>query len=185
MAHKQLGRGVSSGVLTSLALILALAAPAHAASQGSLGATSTGSVTITVSVAPRVSISGLADMSFNIQDPSEVASGTQDICIWSNTASKSYTITASGSGPGGAFVLLSGAQAVPYKVSWFSTVEGGQSALSSDLASAKLTSAATHQSCRSERKSARLSVKIAPADLQFMEPRVSYVGVLNLTVSPQ
>jgi len=89
-----------------------VAGPAFAATQGSLGATSTGTVSITASVPNRARITGLTDVSFANQDPSTAASNAEDVCVWSNTATKAYTITATGSGSGSAFTLSNGSGTV-------------------------------------------------------------------------
>jgi hypothetical protein len=97
---------------------LVLGEPALAATQGTLGATSTGSITISASVPNRARITGLTDVSFLAQDPNTTASSAQNVCLWSNTATKGYTITASGSGTASAFTLANGALTVPYSVQW-------------------------------------------------------------------
>lgn len=170
-------------VLTGLILSLSVAGPAHAASQGSLGATSTGTVTITASVSPRANISGLTDIAFIDQVPTEAASGTRGVCIWSNTRSQTYTVTASGSGPGGDFLLSNGARKVPYAIRW--NAPGAATSLSNGVTSMTLISAANQQTCKSEPRSASLTVEIEPSDLQTMEPGVTYVGTLTLIVAPE
>ena len=60
----------------------------QAATQGSLGATSSGSVSIGASVPNRVQISGLTDVSFTNQDPASAAASAQNVCVWSNTSTK-------------------------------------------------------------------------------------------------
>ena len=97
-------------------------APAAAAVQGSQGSTSTGSVSINASVPNRVRISGLDDISLLNLDPSVDASNNQDVCVWSNTSTRGYSITASGSGTGNAFTLASGASTVPYSVEWAGSI---------------------------------------------------------------
>src|SRR6478735_622858 len=87
------GRAAALLGLTALA-----ATPAAAATNGALGATSTGSVQITVSVPSRVQITGLTDISFANAEPNAQALSAQNNCVWSNTATKGYTITATGSG---------------------------------------------------------------------------------------
>jgi len=160
---------------------------AMAASQGTLGATSTGSVTITASVPNRARITGLSDVAFTNQDPATAASNAQSVCVWSNTATKAYTITATGSGTASAFTLSDGATAVPYSVEWASS--SGQtsgSALTTGTASASLTSTATSQNCASgPAASASLVVGIATADLGTMSAGSSYTGTLTLLVTPQ
>ena len=81
---------------------------ALAASQGTLGTTSTGSISIGASVPNRVQISNLADVSFTNQDPSVAASNAQNVCVWSNSSTKGYNITATGSGAANAFTLSNG-----------------------------------------------------------------------------
>ena len=97
----------AAGLLASVAV----AQPALASTQGSFGATSTGSVTINASVPGRVRISGLSDVTFSNVDPSVAASNAQNVCVWSNTSTRGYTITATGSGSANAFTLASGALA--------------------------------------------------------------------------
>ena len=174
--------------LLGAALASALtAAPAFAASQGSLGATSTGTVSISASVPSRARITGLADVAFTNQDPATAASNAQNVCIWSNTATKAYTITATGSGTASAFTLTNGSGTVPYSVEWAAT--SGQTngtALSTGTASASLTTAAVNQTCSAApTTTASLIVGIATTDLGTMSAGSSYTGTLTLVVTPQ
>jgi hypothetical protein len=164
-----------------------VAGPAFAATQGSLGATSTGTVSITASVPNRARITGLTDVSFANQDPSTAASNAEDVCVWSNTATKAYTITATGSGSGSAFTLSNGSGTVPYSVEWAAT--SGQTsgnALTAGTASSSLTSGAVNQTCSSApAASASLIVKMSTTDLGTMSAGSSYTGTLTLLVTPQ
>src|SRR5262245_2456303 len=96
------------------------ASPAFAVTaDGSLGSTSTGTVDITASVPARARITGLGSVTFANQDPAVAASSAQSVCIWSNTATKGYTIRATGDGAANAFTIRNGAQTpVPYSVQW-------------------------------------------------------------------
>lgn len=174
------------GVFVGSAIAILLAVPAVAASQGTLGATSTGTVTITASIPQRAGITSLEDVSFINQDPDEAAFGVQKICVWSNTLSRTYSITASGSGIGRAFALANERREVPYSVHWTSVSDrGGGASLSSGVASPTVVTAATQQECKSgPSASASLVVRIEPDDLQAMEPGATYVGFLTLMVSP-
>ncbi|MBO9518906.1 MAG: hypothetical protein J7493_12630 [Porphyrobacter sp.] len=164
-----------------------LGSAASAASQGNLGATSTGSVVITASVANRARITGLADVTFSAVDPSVNASANQNVCVWSNTATKAYTITATGSGAGSAFTLVNGTSIVPYTVQW--AASSGQTtgtALASGTASTSMTSGALNQTCSvSPTTTASLIVGIASTDLLAMSAGVSHTGTLTLLVTPQ
>ena len=163
------------------------AGQAMSASDGALGATSTGTVSISASVPARARITGLSDVAFTNQDPGTPAANAQDVCVWSNTATKAYTITATGSGAGSAFTLSDGSTTVPYTVEWAAT--SGQTsgaALASGTASASLTTAAANQTCSSAPTStASMIVRIGTTDLSTMSAGSTYTGTLTLLVTPQ
>jgi hypothetical protein len=171
---------------TTLACALT-AIQASAATQGSLGATSTGSVTITASVPSRARITGLSDVSFLNHDPATAATDAQDVCVWSNTATKAYTITATGSGAANAFTLSNGSATVPYSVEWAPSMgQTGGTALVAGTASGSLNSTATHQTCTSgPAASASLIIGISTTDLYSMDAGSNYTGTLTLLVTPQ
>jgi hypothetical protein len=174
--------------LVGAALATALtSSPAFAASQGTLGATSTGTVNITASVPSRARITGLTDVDFSNQDPGTAASSAQDVCVWSNTATKGYTVTATGSGAASAFTLTDGSATVPYTVEWAAT--SGQTtgtAVTTGTATATLTSSAVNQTCSSAPTStSSLIVRISTASLGTMDAGNSYTGTLTLVVTPQ
>lgn len=160
---------------------------ALAASQGTLGTTSTGSISIGASVPNRVQISNLADVSFTNQDPSVAASNAQNVCVWSNSSAKGYNITATGSGAANAFTLSNGAATVPYSVEWAgSSGQSSGTALSSGSALTGLTSTATNPTCSAgPSSSASMVVKITSASLQGMQAATSYTGTLTLVVAPE
>lgn len=186
-------RKSSSGALfasgLSLAIVCAagLSMPAHAATQGSLGATSTGTVAISASVPARARLSGLDDIAFTSVDPSSAVSNAQNVCAWSNTATKSYTVKASGSGASNAFTLANGALTVPYSVQWSgSASQTSGTALAAGTASSSFVSTATNQQCASgPTASASLIVGISANDLQTMQASTNYTGTLTLLMTPQ
>lgn len=170
------------------AATLCFAAPALSATQGSLGSTSTGSVTITATVPNRAQLTALSDISFTNADPSTDATSSQNVCAWSNTATKGYGITATGSGKGGAFTLASGALTpVPYSVQW--NQSSGQSTGTSLVAATalgSLVSTATKPTCSSgPSTTSSLIVTIGASDLQDMVAATSYTGTLTLLLTPQ
>lgn len=161
---------------------------AQAATQGSLGATSTGTVNITASVPNRAQITGLSDISFASVDPTVEASNAQSVCVWSNTSTKGYNITATGSGSAGAFSLASGAlPVVPYSVQWSqSASQSSGTALTKGTALAGQVSTATKPTCNSgPATTSSLIVSIAATDLQNMTASASYTGSLTLVVAPE
>jgi hypothetical protein len=183
MFDSQFGRRLSAFAF----LALAAGGSAQAATDGTLGATSTGSVVINATVPSSVRISGLDDVNFSNQDPAVAASNAQNVCVWSNTATRGYRITASGNGAASAFTLQSGALApVPYSVQW-DDVSGqtSGSALTATTALTGQTSAATSSNCSSGSESASLIVGITTANLQTMQSGATYTGTLTLLVAPE
>jgi hypothetical protein len=163
------------------------AVPARGATDGTLGATSTGSVSISASVPSRARITGLANVDFTDQDPAAVATRVQNVCVWSNTPTRAYSITATGSGDANAFTLSNGSATVPYSVEWSASVDQTSgTALLAGNASGALTTTATQQTCANgPAASASLIVGLAPEDLGTMYAGTSYTGTLTLLVTPQ
>ena len=143
---------MSMAIRTAARLLTAAAAltcgSAEAAIQGGLGATSSGSIAITLSVARQVQISGLVDVAFANVSPDAAAVSAQSVCVSSNTATRGYSLLASGDGEGHAFVLSNGAATTPYAVQW--SAAAGQASgtrLASDAPLSGLTSSAPGPDC--------------------------------------
>lgn len=180
-------RPCRNGFMLAAISCLITAAPASAATQGTLGATSTASVTITVSVPSRVQITALTDVAFTNVDPTTNATNAQSNCVWSNTATKGYTITATGDGTAGAFTLKSGSLTpISYNVQWNqATGQNTGTALATGTASSTFNSTATTPTCvTAPTTSSSLIVSIPSAQLLNMASLTTYTGVLTLLVSP-
>lgn len=96
---------------------LGMAGPSQAATQGLLGATSTGTSTISITKSVQAQISDIQDMTlpnWSIGDGAVELSS--DVCVYSSTGS--YRVTATGSGLVNAFTLASGLNVLPYSVTW-------------------------------------------------------------------
>ena len=180
-----------AGMLAAAIGLFGLATTAHAATQGTAGTTSTGSVTINASIAARVAISNLNDITFADTDFAPVigtgnsVQKTDNVCTWSNNADRSYFITASGSGAANAFTLASASNPViPYSVSWAqSTGQTTGAALTAGTKSAKLISTATTSTCGGG-TNATLIVAITGANAETMLAGAAYTGTLTLLMTP-
>lgn len=173
---------LAGAVLSAIAPI----APAVAATQGTLGATSSGTVTINASVPKQAQISGLTDVDLTNSNPNQNAVFSENTCVWSNTATKGYSLTATGNGAGSTFQLVNGSLTVPYSVAWAAS-SGATSgtALTSGTPLTGLTTTATKPTCSSSPTStSTLIVSIASADLQGMTAVTTYTGTLTLLVTP-
>ncbi len=181
------GRTVAVWAVGAALVAGSLAAPADAATQGLISTTSTGSVAISATVLQRAQITGLTDIAFGSLDPATAATASQSDCVWSNTAGKGYTITATGSGTSGAFTLAYNTKTVPYSVQWAATAsQTSGTALTAGTASASLVTTATLPGCTAAPSTtSSLIVSIAATDLQTMVAAASYTGTLTLVVQPQ
>jgi len=164
-----------------------LAGSANAATQGTLGATSTGTISITASVAARAQITGLQDVTFSAVDPTVAASNAQSDCVWTNTLNGGYSITATGSGASGAFTLTNSTATVPYSVQWASSAaQTSGSALTSGTAKTGMTSTATSPTCTAAPlTTSSLIIGISSTNLFTMTANTTYTGTLSLVVTPQ
>src|SRR5687768_18460721 len=156
-------------------LSLLSASGAEAATQGSMGASSTGSISISVSLPVRASISGLSDVVFDGPRGSTSARASQDLCVWSNSSARSYTVVATGSGSAGAFELSNGVRTVGYTVEWSSrAAPGSGDRVSSDAAMANLAAVATEADCKAGGATGNLIVALDRAQLEAVEPGAPY-----------
>lgn len=165
------------------------AVSAHAAQQGALGATSTGNITITATIPPLVQISNLSDLAFTNLDGKTDARMAENVCVWSNSATRSYTIRASGNGGAGtAFTLAStGVPEIPYSVAWTGTSGAATgTALTATTTSAAFTSSAITPLCVvGATPTATLAVTIPAGSQETMVANANYTGILTLLVTPQ
>ena len=156
--------------------------------QGTFGATSQGVVNISATVPSRVQITGLSDVAFTSQDPASAASNAQNVCVFSNTATKGYNIKATGSGASSAFTIGgTGLTAVPYTVEWAqSTGQTSGTGLTANTALTGQISTATTPTCSSgPTTTASLIVKMSTTALQAMQSNTTYSGTLTLLVGPE
>lgn len=165
-------------------LLAAGASPVLAATQGSVGSTSTGSVAISATIPSLARITSLNDIALGSWTGSGGLSGSDNaICVWSSTGG--YSITATGSGASNAFTLSSGANTLAYSVQWAQT--GGASSGTAVTAGTALTGQTTNASttdCSSGAAStAGVFVSITEANL-LARPAGTYTGTLTLVVTP-
>jgi hypothetical protein len=191
VSRKQ-GLGLTLLALTAMLLSDAVSTPTLAATQGLLGATSTGSINITVTKAQLARITGLVDMTLNNwQEGQGNVELTNDVCVYSTRPNGGYTIKASGSGAGGAFTLSAGtASTLAYTVGWnaggVGALTGTATPLFANTISTGMTRAATDSStCNGTHPgpTARLFVNITSTVMSTASDG-SYTGTLTLLVTP-
>ncbi len=193
MGIKTLNNVLRTSLLVGAFVCNTVLAPTEllAATQGTLGATSTGSLTISVTKPARADITNLTDLTV----ASWVTGGgnqtlTSDLCVYSTRPSGGYTVKATGSGAASAFTLANGANTLAYAVSWNSAGVGALTnvgtALTTNVTSAALTKAATDSSTCTEATpgpTARLIVTILATSLDAVVDG-TYTGTLTLLITP-
>jgi hypothetical protein len=140
-----------------------------------------------VAASNKVRITGLSDVNFgNVSNLSADAVQSQSMCLFSDTVTSGYNVTASGSGLGGAFELASGSQRMAYEVQWNGSANRTSgSQLFPNVPLIGQTSAATQQTCNNgPATNASLIILLRSAALsQAMAG--SYSGTLTLLVGPE
>ncbi|MDR2901975.1 MAG: hypothetical protein LBU87_02555, partial [Lactobacillales bacterium] len=109
-------------LLATAAVFWTLPSNIRAATQGTLGLTSIGSVTVTVTINQAMMISNLSDISFSYT-PGAGTNQTPsvNVCVYTNTTAGTYYITAtSANQSAGTFRVASAAPAyIPYTLQWY------------------------------------------------------------------
>ncbi|MDH5434830.1 MAG: hypothetical protein OEY19_12875 [Gammaproteobacteria bacterium] len=96
-------------------IALGLASSSVMAVDGTLGATSTGSVLITLDISPLVQVTNLDDITLTpFVGGAADLTGSDSFCVYSNNGTGNYNITMSGDA--GNFTLANGASTIPYSV---------------------------------------------------------------------
>ncbi len=169
-------------VIAGVALASSLVAAAFAATQGTPGATSTGSADVRAEKESAVSITGLNDIVFaaSATTPAPLA---DPVCVFSNPGS--YTVNvSSANAAGGTYRLSSGSGFINYSVSWFNAGSGGATvALTSGTASPSITGADQTSPTCGGGDTARIQVTIDPATY-ISAPAATYTDTLTIIVSP-
>jgi len=140
-----------------------------------------------IAASNKVRVTALSDVSFGtVANLSIDSIANQSVCIFADTVTNGYNVTASGAGPGGSFVLSSGAATLAYDVQWSSSP--GQSTGATLSANVPLTgqvSSATQQSCSSgPASSASLIVVLRSAALSSAAAG-TYSGNLTLVIGAE
>ena len=176
------------GILISMSLDVA----AQAATQGTLGATSTGTANISITKSVQAQISDLSDMTL----PSwSIGQGAvtlySNVCIYSSTGS--YKVTATGNGTSNAYTIASGSNTMPYSVVWnaggVGSLANTGTSLTTNVQSTSFTNASTTSAtCSgggSANDTARVVVNIANTDISAAaSSSTAYTGTLTMLITP-
>ena len=165
---------------------------ANAATQGTLGLTSTGSANISVTKSVQAQISDLTDMTLSNWSIGQGAVTLySNVCIYSSTGS--YKVTASGDGLLNAFTIGTGLNLIPYSVKWNSAGAGsldntGSSLLSSIQSSSFNNANTSSANCSGggvANDTARVVISISALAMDAAaSSNTPYTGTLTMLITP-
>jgi hypothetical protein len=159
--------------------LLALGA-AHAATDGTQGVTSTGSIAIDLTKTAEILISGLSDITLTGGDGSD-ATGSSGVCVFRNSAG-TYNITASGSGAANAFTITDGTDTLDYALTFDDGT--GAEALATGAVLPSLNNANTSSKTCDGATNGTIGITVAAADYDAAAAG-TYNGTLTLLVAPE
>ncbi len=160
-------------------------APVQAATQGTIGSTSTGSIGVSVTIPSLAQISKLADLTLGSWTGTGALSASNNgICVWSSTGGYSITAT-SANGAGSVFNVKSGSNVVAYEVQWAQTggAASGASLNSGGALGGQTTNASSVDCSTGAQTTAGVFVSIPAANLSG-KAAGTYTDTLTLLVSP-
>lgn len=172
----------------TVALLLLPYNYALSASDGSLGDTSTGNIGVNLNLPPLFRISGISDLDFGKYSGHGDISLDDDVCVWTNTASGNYRVTAKGQGTNYAFVVVKqgdATQTIPYSVRWNNTsgVQGNIE-LTANVISADKTGANHVSTTCASGSAVTANFQITFTQSSLLAVRAgTYTGVLTLVIS--
>lgn len=169
-------------------LIVSLMVPVcstYAATDGSVGATSTGTSTLTVIIPKLIRIRNVADLNFGTYTGTGDLNQNDDVNISTNygTAARTYRVTATGSGAASAFTVTDGTSTIAYNVYWNdATGTSGEVALTSGTPLTAQTGAVKPLSTATN--NANFHGEFLEANLQAVDA-ATYTGTLTMVVTPE
>jgi hypothetical protein len=176
-------------VLIAAAIATAFGAQgAMAATDGTLGATSTGTSLVSLSISQLYRISGMTDFAFGAYSGTGALTANHDVCVYTNDATRAYHVVVtdnSGMSATNFSVQNAGATAdIAYAVKWNSgTGITGNAAVTYNTALAGTNANILSSDCTTGGNSANLEVDFAAAALQAA-PAGSYSATLSVLVEP-
>jgi len=173
---------VSTCLIAGLTLFAGATTPAHAASQGGIGAQSQGTIFISMISAGLVRISKLNDINLGTWTGGDMT-GTDTLCAFSSTWG--YTLSASSQhGIGLGFRMTDGSGSfINYEVEWRDSFNR-QFALQHGVNTPFLWGIAFSTTCNFVGTNARLNIRVPAANLAG-KIAGTYTDTLTLVIAPQ
>ena len=135
----------------------------------------------------KVRLTNLTDVTFGtIANFGSDAVQSQSVCLFADTNTNRYNVSASGSGPGGDFQLSSGPDSLAYEVQWSSSAgQGAGAQLTPSVPLTGQSSTAVQQTCNSGPATTASLILIVRSTALSSATAGSYTGTLTLVVGPE
>lgn len=160
---------------------------AQAATDGTLGLTSTGIANITITVARELRVSNLNDIALGTFNPAaSPLIGTDTVCVYDNGLG-GYQITLSSLNGAGNFQMRNGTSIVTYGVEYDDTGLGSNfiSATEGVPMTARANASTTDDTCiTSGSDNATVRVRVTTADTSGVDTNGTHTDTLTLLVAP-
>lgn len=164
------------------AFLMVFTATAYSATDGTEGATSTGSSVISVTIPKLIVASSFADFAFGSYGGVGDLNSNDDLVVSGNYLG-TYQVTASGSGVASAFTITDGLQTIAYNVN-YNDASGIVGAAAMTSGTALTAQSGLNASLGSAVSSGNLNIVIPEANLQAVSSG-SYTGTVTLVFQPE
>jgi len=173
--------------LSTVVAALLASTPAPAA-DGTLGATSTGTSQITLTIGQRYQISHIADFAFGTYGGSGDMTSNDDVCVYTNDLSRNYRVRitdSSSMSPSGFSVQnAAGSAEIPYTIKWNNaTGTSGNQNVNYNAPVSGANANNTSNTCASGGNNANIQVTMASAALQAAAAG-AYSATVTIVVEP-
>lgn len=148
--------------------------------EGTANQTLSQDFSLTLRTLPVIQISGLDPIDLGTYDGVSDLQGGDDFCVFSNSATGAYTVTASGQGSNGSFAVLGGSTGIPLAVEYDDG--SGYVPMVANTPSVQANADDGGLDCTGA-SSARIRVRALSADMQTADGGI-YSGELTLLVAP-
>ena len=176
---------IFKGVLVFSALAGGIVA--QAATDGTLGPTSTGIANITITVARELRVSNLDDITLGTFDAASApVTGTDTLCVYDNGLT-GYQVTLSSANGVGSFQMRNGTSIVTYGVEYDDTGTGTNfvSVTEGVVLTARANASTTDDTCITRGSdNATVRVRVTTADMAGVDTNGSHTDTLTLLVAP-
>jgi len=167
--------------LAAVALI-SMSGSAFAATDGTVGSTSTGDLDINLVIPNLIQVSSMSDIDLGSWNGSGAKTGSDTICVYDNSGGN-YNATFTGNGSGSAFTLSDGSHTIAYTVTYS---DGGiASAVTSGTALTGQTGADQSSfTCATGGLNGTITVEVPQANMEAAAAN-TYSGTLTMVVAPE